>query len=207
MMATVGNVGENILFSECWCMSTGTLWYHIWGYCISRNHLQALFTREIGKELFMFPINSFLVLQMDVCSFCLHHGEKKMKVWDVNPQIYIPLASFRLGQLDGRAQSSALDLCLALPSSAVQPGMTLAELCLHFHVCEKSVCHDPVGFLFLFFKVFWPLLLKRARHSSPWFTQVHGIKAGCLGGTGSLLWRAWCCWRCMTVWSVYILGF
>lgn len=137
-------------------------------------------------------------------------GKTKMKVQDVNPQIYIPLAVFRPGQLDGRAQSNALDLCLALPSSAVQPGwpwLSRAPLRLHFHVCEKSVCHDPDGFLFLLFKVFWPLLLKRARHSSPWFTQVHGIKAGCLGGTGSLLWRARCCWRCMTVWSVYILGF
>lgn len=42
----------------------------------------------------------------------------------------------------------------ALLSSQGRPWLSRAPLCLHFHVCEKSVCHDPVGFLFLLFKVF-----------------------------------------------------
>lgn len=208
MMAAMGNGGENMLIFF-WMLEyvnrhsvvsyMGILYFQESSpsFTYQRNRKEAAHVSH--KQLSSAP---------DGCLFILFTSwGKEMKVWAANPQIFIPLSPFRPGQLDGRAQSSALHPCLALPSSAVQPGMTLAELCLHFHVCAKSVCHHPVGFSFLLFKVSWPLLLKRARLCSPWFPQVHGIKAGCLGGTGSLLWRARCCWRCTTGWSVYILGF
>lgn len=110
-------------------MSTGTLWYHIWGYCSSKNHLQALFTKEIAKELFMLPINSFLVLQMDVCSFCLHHGENKneslrCKSTDLHPSCSVQTWAAGWESMEqgfGSAPGSSQLCC--------QPGMTLARPC------------------------------------------------------------------------------
>lgn len=76
-MAATGNVGENMLIVFWILQYVNRHWCHIWEYSSSRNHLQALFTREIAKELFTVPIISFPVLQTDVCSFCLYHGENK----------------------------------------------------------------------------------------------------------------------------------
>lgn len=89
------------------------------------------------------------------------------------------------------------------------PYLSRASPCLHFPVCKRLAMIPTLFFrdsFFFFGKRFDPCCWKEPDTSS-WLTQVPGMKAGCLRGPGCLLRGAesWCCWRCVTVWRVYIL--